>query len=179
MHAFMHASMHPCMHPWTFFGHHSDMFWAPFGHVLGTIWTCFGHHLDMFWAALGRNGKARSRSLHNDAFGFVLPPKIEELPPAEKEEKIEKAGEKIKGALTRAIVEPAKNFGSKFKKEDSDKPKEAEDIVKALPKEDRKEVEKTRAEVEKEFLDKYDTNKDGKLSAMEITLMNMKKRGEI
>jgi hypothetical protein len=108
-----------------------------------------------------------------------LPPKIEELPPAEKEEKIEKAGEKIQAALRRAIVEPAKNFGSKFKKEDSDKPKEAEDIVKALPKEDRKEVEKTRAEVEKEFLDKYDTNKDGKLSAMEITLMNMKKRGEI
>jgi len=108
-----------------------------------------------------------------------LPPKIKELPAAEKEEKIEKAGEKIKAALTRAIVNPAKNFGSKFKKKDSDKPQEAEDIVKALPKEDREEVKKTKAEIEKEFMDKYDTNKDGKLSSMEMTLMNMRRRGEI
>ena len=104
-----------------------------------------------------------------------IPPEVEKLPEDEKEEKIEKAGDKIKSALEKAIVQPARDFADKFKKE----PREAEDIVRALPKEDREEVAKTKAEIEREFLDKYDTNKDGKMSAIEITLMNMAKRGEI
>ena len=108
-----------------------------------------------------------------------LPPKIKELPPEEKEEKIEKAGEKIKAALVKTIVEPAKNFPAKFKKEDSEEPRDAEDIVKNMSKEEKEEVQKTRAQIEKEFLDKYDTNKDGKLSAIEMTLMQMKRSGQI
>ncbi len=109
-----------------------------------------------------------------------LPPEIKKLPEKEQEEKVAKAEDKIKTALNKAIVQPAKQFASKFKKDDSKKkPKDATEIVKDLPKDDQEKVAKTKAQIEKEFLDKYDTNKDGQMSAMEITLMNMMKRGEI
>jgi len=104
-----------------------------------------------------------------------LPPAIERLPEEEKEEKIAKAEDKIKTALEKAIVQPARDFAAKFDRET----KSAEDVVAALPKEDQEKVAKTQAEIEKEFLDKYDRNKDGKMSAIEFALMNMAKRGEL